>query len=250
MKKVLVLVVILSVVGIAQGQVLSLYEQEGTGADGPSAIDVSGEGPATNPSSTNWKYQYGSGWWSGIYGDSGWDEEEDGDGDMILDIEADIELYMYETISNNKIYFHLGNVIDATDADKTAYVDGTLSYNNGMWLGISFDGTNKDLSNMEQDGGVFTGKIIDAMQSDNDAWRVQDNQMDIEIMLSWGDGWRVPDSYGDGAHSTIHDTLWWLVDDGNPGFYNYQCRVKILPEGYHPDGDYYLDPAIVAVPVL
>jgi hypothetical protein len=249
MRKLISLLIILSVIGVVSAD--TLYEQEGTVDDGPSAIDASGQGPVTNPNSTNWKYQYGGGTWSAVYGGSdGW-VEETSTGDMTLDVEADVELYMYQEVSDNKIYFHLGNVINASLDDKTAYVNGSMYYNNGMYIGISFDGSNKDAANMEKDGsGNYTGRIIDALQSDNDSWRAQDNQMDLEIALSWGAGWRTPVAYGDGSHSTIHDTLWWLVDGGNPGAYNYQWRIRLLPDTYQPDGDYYWDPAVVATPVL
>ena len=228
----------------------TLYDQEGTADDGTPGIDASGHGPA-NASTTNWIYQYGGGSWSGVYaaGD-GWVTDEEA-GDPTLEVEADIEMYFSEEVSNNKIYFHIGNLYTATGSDKIAYVDGTFSSNNGQYIGISFDGTTKEAADFETDGtGALTGKIIGGMQSDNDTWRSQDNAMDIEILLSWGAGWRTPSNFGDGAHGTIQKTLWWLVADGAPGTYNYQWRVRILPTAHQPDGDYYLDPVIVHTPVL
>jgi hypothetical protein len=232
----------------------TLYQQEGGTNDlDPVEVDAAGQGPAGDDSDnwTNWKYQYGGGSWSGVYAaDDGW-LTESGTGDATLDIEADVEMYFTETVSNNKIYFHLGNIYTASTADRTAYVQGSFSSNNGQYIGISFTGTSKDISNFETDGsGNFTGRILGGLQSDHDTWRTQDNQMDVEILLNWGTGWQTPVNYGDGAHSTIHDTLWWLVNDGDPGTYNYQWRIRLLPEAHQPDGDYYLDPAIVASPVL
>ncbi len=86
------------------------------------------------------------------------------------------------------------------------------------------------------------------MQSDHDTWRAQDNQMDIEILMSDGAGWETPVNYGDGSHGTQTDTLWWAP--GATGTVNYQWRVRLLPEANQPDGDYYLDPTIVAAPAL
>ncbi|MBE7559024.1 hypothetical protein HS125_08770 [bacterium] len=88
------------------------------------------------------------------------------------------------------------------------------------------------------------------MVSDRDTWRVQNNSFDLEILLNAGSGWEAPVAYGDGAHSTIHDTLWWLVGGGAPGTYNYQWRVRLIFDSSQPDGDYHLDPAIIAAPVL
>ncbi len=229
----------------------TLYEQEGGANDAdPVEVDAAGQGPA-NASCTNWVYQYGGGSWTGIYaGDNGWLECE-ATGDMDLDVEADVEMYFTQSVANNKVYFHLGNIYDAELADKTAYVQGSFTTNNGQYIGISFQGTGKTEADFEKDGtGAFTGKIIGGMQSDHDTWRAQDNQMDLEILLNWGPGWAVPDAYGDGSHGTVTDTLWWLVDGGGTGTYNYQWRVRLLPTADQPDGDYYLDPTIVAAPLL
>ncbi|MFO7956263.1 MAG: hypothetical protein R6X33_04120 [Candidatus Brocadiia bacterium] len=230
----------------------TLYDQEGTADDGTPSIDASGQGPAGDDSDnwTNWKYQYGNGSWSGVYaaGD-GWLVADD-TGDMGLEVEADVEMYFTQSVSNNKIYFHLGNIYEATSDDLTAYVDGSFSSNNGQYIGISFDGTSKTEASFEEDENGLTGVILGGMQSDRDTWREQDEQMDLEILLSWGDGWKAPGNYGEGAHGTVTKTLWWLVDGGNAGTYDYQWRVRLMPEADQPDGDYYLDPAVVSAPVL
>ena len=137
---------------------------------------------------------------------------------MDLDVEADVEMYFTQTVSNNKIYFHIGNVYSATNADKTAYVSGSFASNNGQDIGISFLGQNKDESNFQKDsGGAYTGVILNGMHSANDTWREQDNNMDLQILLNYGNGWEAPVNYGDGAHDTVTDTLWWLVNAGEPG---------------------------------
>ena len=119
--------------------------------------------------------------------------EESSTGDMDVDIECDIELYYTEEISNNKVYFHIGDPFNAIAADKIAYIDGSFSTNNGMYLGINFTGTGKDESSFEKDGGGnYTGVITDGMVSDRDSWRPQTNSFDVEILMNWfdGSGWQ------------------------------------------------------------
>jgi len=252
MKKLIVLGAILGVwflvagpVGAADG---TLYQQEETTNDeDPIEVDAAGHGPA-NPDCTNWTYQYGNATWSGVYaGGSGWlTEAESGSWDF--KVEADIEMYCSETISNHNIYFHLGNIYTATASDKIAYVNGSFSSNNGQYIGLQVPG--KTEADFEKSGALFTGKIIGGMQSDHDTWRPQNNQMDIEILLNQGSGWEAPGSFGAGAHGTITNAIWWLIGGGAPGTYNYQWRVRLLPGANQADGDYYIDPAIVVAPVL
>ena len=240
----------------AAAQLNTLYEQEGTGADGYPAIDASGEGPATDPNSTNWKYQYGSGSWSGVYS---WDSnawvEVTSDGDEQIEIECDIEMYCECTTSNNKVYFHLGNPYAASEADKTAYVNGTMNTNNGQWIGISFAGTDKTVDDFETDlAGDFTGRILGGMVGSLDirGADISDQSFDLVVTMTWdaGANWHVPGSYGDGAHSTITDTLWWLVNAGAPGQYTIQWKFVLEPPADQPDGNYELDPMVVVAPVL
>ncbi|MEW6744666.1 MAG: hypothetical protein AB1486_18070 [Planctomycetota bacterium] len=166
MKKLLVALAVFGLLAVPLlAQTQSLYDQEGTVEDGYTPINAAGHGPFGDPSNSwlNWKYQYGGGSWSGVYGDEGWIEEQS-TGDSNLDIECDIEMYYTEQIWNNKIYFHLGNIYSATWDDMTAYVNGTFTSNNGMYIGICFTGTDKTESSFEKDGGGnYTGRIFDAM---------------------------------------------------------------------------------------
>jgi len=239
--------------GLASAAPGTLYEQEeGTNDADPVEVDAAGEGPEEGANCGNWIYQYGSGSWSGVYaGDDGW-VTCDEDGDEGLDVEADVEMYCSTTTSNNKVYFHIGNIYSATTADLTALVNGTMQSNNGQWIGISFQGQGKSEEDFEKDGGgAYTGVITGGMQSDHHTYGTQDEQMDLEIKMRWNGGaWQVPGAYGDGAHSTITDTLWWLVDGGNAGSYTLDWRIRLLPETDQPDGDYYIDPAIVCAPIL
>lgn len=249
MMKVMAVVAIMAVPSLAA----TLYEQEGTSADGDAPINATGQYTGSGDGSlANWKWQYGSGSWSGIYaGSNGW-LEASSSGDSAIDVEADIEMYYEESIADNKIYFHIGNLKTATTAELTAIVSGSFWCNNGQYMGISFPGGTKSLADFEKVGTAFTGKIIGGMQSDNDTWRAQNNAMDISFLMQWNggsgwSGWQAPVNYGDGAHSTVHDTLWWLVNGGQPGSYAFQWQVRLLPTQFQPDGDYYLDPRITYV---
>lgn len=234
----------------------TLYDQEGTANDGYATIDATGQGPLGDASDswTNWKYQYGSGSWSAVYKKSGW-LEESSSGDAEIDIECDIEMYYSEEFSNNKIYFHLGNLYTATTADKTAYVDGTFTSNNGMWIGIGFDGTSKTEADMLKDlGGNYTGEIQDAMVGTTDVLLrdISDQSFNAKFMLTSDGGttWLPPDSFGTGASGTILNALWWLVEGGAAGTHVVQWSVEMLPAEHQPDGNYKFDPAIVAAPLL
>jgi hypothetical protein len=230
----------------------TLYQQEeGPNDDDPVEVDGAGSAPSGAGAADNWIHQYGGGTWSGVYaGSDGW-ITTDQSGDMDLEVEADIEMFVTQSIADNKIYFHIGNIFDATSSDLIAYVPGTLTSNNGQYIGISFLGTSKGEASFQKDGsGDYTGVILGGMQSDHHTYSTQDEQMDVEILLNWGDGWTAPGGYGDGAHGTITKTLWWLLDGGAAGTHTYNWRVRLLPEAAQADGDYYLDPAVVSMPAL
>jgi hypothetical protein len=262
MKRILTIVGLMVVcLGLVAGNVLAasgtLWDQEqagaddGWGPDNPSTVEVQGQNDsATHSANENWVYQEGSGSWTGVYaGSDGW-QDVSSSGDMNLKVEADVEMYFTQSVSDNEIYFHLGNIYEATEADKTAIVQGSFTSNNGQYIGISFEGSGKAESDFETDENGYTGVILGGMQSDHDTWRDQDNSMDIKISLNWGDGWTAPVNYGEGSHGTVTKTLWWLVDGGGAGTYDYRWKIELLPETDQPDGDYYLDPAVVAAPVL
>ena len=235
----------------------TLYGQEGDLAkDGYLPIDASGQGPAKDDSDnyTNWKYQYGSGSWSGVYswdGDAWCTEAETGD--EKLDIECDIELYVATTTTNNKIYFHLGNPFSAGPGAKTAHVDGTFVGNHGCWIGISFAETDKVEADFEKVGDNYTGRILGGMVGTVDLAGndISTEAFDLVItMRTDGGSFDPPDHYGDGAHSTITDSLWWLVNNKLPGSYNLTWKIVLEPPVHQVDGNYNLDPEVVIAPTL
>lgn len=201
---------------------------------------------------TNWIEQYGEFTWSAVYRQDGWLEESTSDRD--IDIECDIELHCSQTFSNNKIYFHLGNLYNLTKADCTAYIDGTFTANNGMYAGICFEGTGKTPADMLRDASGYTGEIQNAMVGTTDVLGrdISGEAFNIKILMSddAGTTWNRPFAYGADASGTIVETLWWLIADGGEGTYNLKWSVEILPQADQADGNYNFDPAIVMAPVL
>jgi len=249
------------VCGTAAGQNVSLYDQEGTTADGYGTIDATGHGP-TNADTTNWKYQYGGGTWKAIYGSSGWLHEVS-TGDSKIDIECDIEMYYQETFEDNKIYFHLGDPYNASPEDKTAIVTGTFTANNGMYIGTSFENTSKVEADMLTDIDGLTGEIQDAMVGTVDVMGRQMyidkndplqgyHSFNIKMSMRWDADptWHRPVNFGTGASGTIVETLWWLVADGGAGTHTLQWKIELLPGPDQADGNYRFDPAIVVAPIL
>ena len=259
MKKLFTAIAMLAIVALISLPVSaqSLYEQEGTIDDGYAPINATdlgpgGPGAGVADSKTNWKYQYGGGTWTGVYQAGGW-YQVNATGDQAIEVECDIEMFYTDEIADNKVYFHLGDPYNATTADRTALVTGSMTYNNGMYVGISFDGTGKNESDLEDDGsGGYTGRVFGAMIGSVDVLGrdISSESFDAEILLDWGSGYQPPITFGTGASGTILNTLWWLVDDGNPGSYNYTWRIRMLPAAAQPDGNYEFDPIIVAAPML
>jgi hypothetical protein len=273
MRRTLSILVLLAIAGFvcqpAGAQLRNtLYEQEGLAADGYIAIDASGQGPATDPNRSNWKYQYGSYTWSGVYSwdTSAWvEEQEGGTSDSKLDIESDIEMYCAETLEQHKIYFHIGNIYDALEnpsTDLTACVAGTLTSNNGQYVGISFDGTSKatdPASYFEGYPDTLTGRIFNAMVGTVDCGGrdISSEAFDITITLKYsgtggdtGGAYVAPDTYGEGAHGTIPNALWWGIAGGAPGQYTLEWKIELHPDTHQVDGNYHLDPALVVAPVM
>jgi len=264
MKKVLALAIVVGVVGLftlpanAQTYSNTLYGQEGTGDDGYSAIDASGQGPDGDAGhSTNWKYQYGSASWSGVYSWDGdaWLEITD-TGDAQIEVECDIEMYWSETVANNKIYFHIGNPSTLTAADKIATVTGTYACNHLMYLGISFDGTGKVAADFETGGTTgYTGRVLGGMVGtvDNHGTDISAEDFDIVFEMNCNGGaYTTPCNFGVGAHATILSTLWWHPTDVGMtiGTGVWTWKVIIEPPLGQADGNYALDPVIVAAPEL
>jgi hypothetical protein len=261
MRKAIALIAIMGLLAMpamAQTYSNTLYGQEGTVADGVNPPDASGQGPAGDAGhSTNWKYQYGSGTWAGVYS---WDGdawlEVYSTGDSEIEVECDIEMYWSESIADNKIYFHLGDPFNATAGDKTAIVSGTYACNHLMYLGISFAGTTKEEADFETGGPTgYTGRVFDGMVGtiDNHGVDISAESFDIVFLMNCNGGaYTTPCNFGVGAHATILSTLWWHPTDVGMtiGSGVWTWKVIIEPPAGQADGNYVLDPEIVAAPQI
>jgi hypothetical protein len=88
---------------------------------------------------------------------------------------------------------------------------------------------------------------------DNHGTDISSESFDIEFLMSCNGGaYTTPCNFGFGAHNTIPSTLWWSpVDVGmTTGTGTWSWRVRIYPAAGQPDGNYALDPLVVAAPVL
>ncbi|MCX5645306.1 MAG: hypothetical protein NTZ17_11605 [Phycisphaerae bacterium] len=262
MKKIVALVIAIAVVGLftlpAMAQTApanTAYGQEGTAADGYGAINTTGHGPeGIAGSTTNWKWQTGSGSYSGVYSWDGtaWVDIADTGNSKIL-VECDIEMYWSETTTNNEIYFHIGNPVTATDADKIAIVNGTYATNHPMYVGISFDGTTKVEADFELGTGIVKGGMVGT--KDIGGRDISGQNFDVMFLCRLNGGtYLTPTSFGAGAHGTEPACLWWspavtgmatALGNGTMDF-----LVKILPGASQADGNYKLDPVIVRAPTL
>ena len=247
MKKLLFLIGLVGILALLVAPVMgqTLYEEEGTGADGTPSINAAGKGPTNNPSRKNWKYQYGSASqssvWSGGYNGE-YVEEPANPETVAIEVEADVELFTKVTIQGNHIYFHLGNIYDASASDLRANVTGTYQTNHAWHHGIYFP--DKDSADFQTDGGSgLTGVILGGMKSTVGAMGNSQNQsMDIKILWNHGSGLEAPASFGSDK------VLWW--PSVPKGTYNFYWQVTLMPTANQADGDYYLDPVVMTSPAI
>ena len=201
---------------------------------------TSGMLPATDNDRdfTTYSVQWGGGSYSGIYaatpsGETGWQTVSE-TGDMNVDAWCDIEMYLTETIANQKVYFHIAD----NTTQMTAYISGSFSSCNGMWMGIAVP-AGSDMT-------LFTGSkdVLDRDISDKSfpcEWGLTDQG-------DWGT-YRTADSVGYGDNNSV-EAMWWLINSGASGYQDYQWKLTILPAAYQADGHYHLDPAVTIMPAL
>ena len=171
-------------------------------------------------------------------------------GDLQIKIEADVEMYAHDELTNNQAYFHIGNVYDLSSDNKKVVLNGTLTSNNGQFWGLSF--TTDPASQGKDDSQVdeSTGVVTDAMKAEFDTTGEMDNPVFMDAKFEFahdGGTWETPVNYGYGSDQTQWGLFFAPVDAGTT---NYKLKVTMLPETDQPDGDYYLDPMAVHTPQL
>lgn len=257
----LALVTLFAGVSLAEAQdKQTLWDQRNAGPVIPDARTLkppSTQVPA-NPSTTNWGAQWGSGTYIGIYGKRGWvDMPNTAPGDQNLEIEVDIEMYYADEIANNKVYFHWADPNNLTAENKTASVHGKFTSNNGQWVGFDFSQYSSTPGKFVTSSGKPTGEILDAMVMQKDvlgrdpvAGEANAFNIKIGLQMKGETAARQPDSLSPGASGTIAMGLWWLVNDGKPGSYEYDWKIEMVPNTNQADGYYHFDPKVISSPVL
>jgi len=202
-----------------------------------------GAGPLPGGASDNFVYLWGGGWWDGVYDDDGrpnpWFNTG---GDPTIEnitVTCDIELYCYEELSANNIYFHLkGDNYDP----RSAVITGLIKSNNGQWIGIDLGSPSKNAFQLigTLDGFGRDVKLAPGYAPIPVTW---------ELSEDGGVTWRPADAVSWGTSNTVY-AMWWLLANGTPCDHPFQFRVTIDPEYHQPDGQYVMDPVLVLDPVL
>lgn len=197
--------------------------------------------PLPGGASDNFVQLWGGGWSSGVYDDDGRPDpwiNIMGDGSIErMDVTCDIELYCYEWLSANNVYFHLKG---DDYSPRSAVIKGLVKSNNGEWVGVEVD-PDKNLLQLK---GTTDGFGRDLTEAPGYAPIPVDWQLSED-----GVTWRPPDSVGWGTSNTVY-AYWWLLAKGDPCDHEFWFKVTISPKYHQPDGQYVYDPAVVVEPVL
>jgi hypothetical protein len=183
----------------------------------------------------------GGGAWDGVYdydGPNPWINIGGDPGTEDMTVTCDIELYCWEWLSANNVYFHLKG---DNYAVQPAVIDGLLKSNNGEYVGIE----------------IPQGKTLLQLVGDKDGWGRDVTKAPgyAPIPVTWelsedaGATWRQADTIGMGANNTVY-AMWWLLAQGQPCDHAFKFRITITPKYHQPDGHYKLDPRVVLDPVI
>ena len=193
--------------------------------------------------SDNFTYLWGGGWWDAIYDDDGgpnpWFNIGGTPGIENINVTCDIELYCYESLSANNVYFHLkGDNYDP----RSAVIDGLIKSNNGEWVGIDLGDPNKNAFQLVGTTNGFGNSVVASpgYEPIPVVW---------ELSEDGGATWRVADAVAWGTSNTVY-AMWWLLANGEPCDHAFKFRITIDPKYHQPDGQYVMDPALVVDPVL
>jgi len=204
------------------------YTNRGTGSDTATYTELVG----------------GAGTWFGVYDSpNGWGSETETGDTAAMTVQADVELWCSCTWEHTGIYFHQANASNPPPA----VLGFTFEGNHGEWMGIAPDkGTGSgyaDITKLVQTkdyrGNAKSGGEIDL------TWEGREY-----VSGAWN-AWREADAKDTpGADNTIPWAYWWLIDNGNAGYYPYQVRCTPHFDQYQADGSYELDPVICVSPEL
>ncbi len=202
--------------------------------------------PEINPghlggASDNFVELSGGGWWDGVYdydGPNPWINIGGSLATEDMNVTCDVELYCYESLSANNVYFHFKG---DSYAPMSAVIDGLIKSNNGESVGVELP----------------IGKTLLQLVGTTDGWGrdVTAAPGYDPIPVTWelsedgGANWRTADDTGMGANETVY-AMWWLLAAGDPCDHAFKYRITVSPKYHQPDGHYVLDPRVVVDPVL
>ena len=170
--------------------------------------------------------------------------------------QVELERHTAYEFTGTRTYIHIGNIFRATEDELTAHTVGSVSTNHGLYIGLNLaavSGINPN--SFERDsGGQLTGRIYDAMRGTVDVLgrSIANEAFDLRVLLSWdgGGAYVAPTYYGQSPDGNVSKTLWWLLKNGDPGMYNLDFKIRLLPEPVQADGNYYFESEIVVTPAL
>ncbi len=173
-----------------------------------------------------------------------------------IPVTLELEIAAGYELVGGKCYFHIGNIFTAAEQDLTIHATGSLTTNAGMFIGLNLSamGHISDASLERNGSGHLTGRIMGGMIGTIDVLgrNISEERIDISILLSWDGGGthRPPDYFGSSPDGNVHRTVWWLVNEGNPGIYALDWKVRLFPQQAQADGNYYFESELVVAPVL
>lgn len=163
-----------------------------------------------------------------------------------LTVIADFEMWYSEAGNAQEVYFHQGAGLSGP---QQAFITFNGDGNNGEWWGIS-KGTWAQTDQYKADHLVF----LENGFGNTDPGMSYPGDVPITWELSQDNGgtWQTGQWLG-GNNQTDWGYFWLLNGNGGPGGpgpFAFQLRITINPSARQNDGRYYLDPNLIAKPVL
>jgi len=227
MRSILILA-IAALLMVSAGAVLADPTPNGWGHDNTISSSASGTYTASN-----FVYDPGTYSW-----EQGVDDPVDGGG---FTVKCDIEMWLNMKFNAKDIYFHIGRDPGANPTLQQD-VTGWLSSNNGQWLFVSkptFKPLTDDITKLTFDHNIFGGASpgpTPPVAAISVEWWLADLGASRKGTYSTG-----------GNNGNLYGVT-WLLDNGATGTHNFTITCKIKPDQYQPDGQYTMDPVLVASP--